>query len=316
MIWLLFACKNDTNLSATEGTDSFLQNPSSAVDVLLVVDDSCSMAPYQAELGSHFGTFVSYFDEAAVDFHIGVTTTDNAVDTAGALVGPVITRETADPDAVFAGQVEVGTDGSTLEMGLETGWKAVHDPSFVREDAALTVIVVSDEEDSSPSPVNTYLNQFFDRKGGRGERNVNFTSITVTNPAECTSEQAAYATPSVRYVDVAKQTGGVIGNLCATGDAFAEIVTTASLSAARLQDRFLLSRNPDPGTLEVTVTPAGGESTVIACDAGVWTYRIVTDAAGAPTPAVVFARDQIPPAGAEVQVHYGFGSGDAARFCQ
>src|SRR5688572_30623754 len=123
MILLLIACNNESGLNNTEVVDIWQQDPVEEVDILLVVDDSCSMASYQAELGAQFGAFVQYFHRANVDYRIGVTTTDNTVEAAGALVGPAITPETADPDRVFATQVAVGTEGSTLEMGFETAWK-------------------------------------------------------------------------------------------------------------------------------------------------------------------------------------------------
>lgn len=314
MILFLLACQNEANLESTEVVDRWSQDPASAVDILLVVDDSCSMENYQEKLGGQFDAFVQYFGRANVDYRIGVTTTDATIEEPGALVGAAITADTPNPDAAFASQVGVGTDGSTLEMGLETAWQAAQNPDFVRQDASLSVLVVSDEEDSSPRPINDYLNDFFAAKGGRSEKTFNFSAITVTNEAVCTSEQAAASRPGERYVDAAWQTHGVIGNLCAAPEELADTLGDFSLTASRLQRRFLLSDRPDVSSLEVTVQDEGADPEIIPCDAGEWSYALVAGPDGA-TPAVVFDAAAIPPVGSSIVVRYTRGNGSPDAFC-
>jgi hypothetical protein len=314
MILLLMACNNEANLESTEVVDRWTQDPASAVDILLVVDDSCSMHNYQEKLGGQFDAFVQYFGRANVDYRIGVTTTDATVESPGTLVGPAISVDTPNPDAAFASQVAVGTAGSSLEMGLETAWQAAQNQDFVRDGSSLSVLVVSDEEDSSPRPVNDYLNDFFALEGGRSARTFNFSAITVTNQAECTSEQAAASRPGDRYVDAAWQTHGVVGNLCAGTEEMADTLGDFSLIASRLQRQFLLSSRPDTSSLEVTVQEEGGEPEIIPCDAAAWTYRLVAGPDGA-TPAVVFDAATIPPIGSSIIVRYTRGDGSVAAFC-
>ena len=72
---LLFASCVEYDLTRFDGTDVFYQKPADKVDILVVVDNSCSMAPYQSELSSNFQSFIQFFVDVDVDYHIGVTTT-------------------------------------------------------------------------------------------------------------------------------------------------------------------------------------------------------------------------------------------------
>lgn len=126
-----------------------------AVDVLFVVDNSGSMADDQQLLADNFAAF---FADAltgnAQDFHVGVTTTDilSARAARGALVGSpsIITNTTSNLENAFQQNVLVGVDGDGLELGLEAMRLAFEHPAnagFLRANAALSVIFISDEED-------------------------------------------------------------------------------------------------------------------------------------------------------------------------
>lgn len=308
-----------------DGVDVFIQKPADKVDVLLVVDDSCSMDPYQEKLSKNFDAFLTYFVEGDVDYHIGVTTTDNSNDAAGHLTrwGSsndrqwVITPETANASDVFAELVNVGIEGNGFEQGLETAYKAITPPrttnankGFLRDEAVLSIIMVSDEQDGSERPVNDYINDYFAVKGQRSRDVFNFSALTVTDESECTAAQALASSPGTRYVDVATQTHGIVRNICSSD--FGDIITDLSLNASRLNDTYFLTGEPDLGTLEVLVD---GEA--IACDAGVWTYtRIDSDGDGKDEPAIVFDRSHLPAVGAQITVKYFFGQGDIESFCQ
>jgi len=57
-------------------TDFFQQNRLNAVDLLVVVDNSCSMLEEQGNLARNFDVLIGIFEEAEVDWQIAVTTTD------------------------------------------------------------------------------------------------------------------------------------------------------------------------------------------------------------------------------------------------
>ncbi len=429
MLLLLVGC-SETKFSQLTQEDLFQQNPLNTVDVLIVVDNSCSMIEEQTKLGGNFDSFIQYFDAADVNWQIGVVTTD-VLDTerfAGRLIGgddeivladadnraldevsydrswplaegvvfsldptyysasendsadhwcidaaaspgstntgcggtgdgasdrlsPVIitefladpadvpddqgewveltnvsaaevdlsgyilrdngrnafvipdgtvlaagasavfgrtektvagaiavgtdftlnnnllylTRETEGASEIFAEMVAQGTSGSGLEMGLEGARLAVTEPllsgenaGFVREEANLSILIVSDEEDSSPDPVDTYLNDYTMVKGEEAYRDhgrFNLSAVVGDTPPDfdgepsCSSANgnAAYGS---RYVYAANRTEGLLDSICA--DDFSPIVEQLGLTLSGLQSEFALSRVPDLDTLEVS----------------------------------------------------------------
>ncbi|MFH1469148.1 MAG: hypothetical protein ABIO70_32470 [Pseudomonadota bacterium] len=200
-------CTPDYEYYQFDATDVFVQNPTDSVDILMIIDNSGSMEPYQQQLGTNFSQFLTYFIEADVDYQIATVTTDVMIDSAGEIRGQVISPETENAEQVFSNIVNVGTTGSGYEMGLESAYEALTPPNvvgpnlgFLREEASLSLIFVSDEEDSSPQPVNDYINAFRDIKGQRSRDVFNASSLVVVNEASC----SAYSTRGDRYIDVAQ----------------------------------------------------------------------------------------------------------------
>ena len=327
LLALALAC-SDYDLRTFEAADVFYQDPPSEVDILVVVDNSCSMSPYQANLARNFNEFITYFDDANVDYHIGIATTTvelpepvdvctqaviDQIPAGGYLVeDTVITNETADADQVFANLVSVGTCGNGAERGLESALLAVTEPlassvnaGFLRDEASLSLIFVSDEEDASPRPTADYVNAFYEVKGYTDRDVVNASALVVEDLDACSGLLALESTEGTRYLDVADQTGGIVGSICE--EDFSDIVTELSLNASRLNDTFVLSEEPAASTLQVSID----EGEAIPCDDGQWTYTRTDD----DLPAVVFDRAQMPPPSAQISIRYDRGSGDVDEFC-
>jgi hypothetical protein len=321
----LSAC-SEYDLAKTETEDSFNQLPAAEVDILLVVDNSCSMAPYQAELAANFENFLTFFEEGDVDYHIGVITTTvvpveydplytcsqaqlNQIPEGGSLVNDTfITPETQNGASAFEELVSVGTCGNGNEMGLESAARSMsgllQDGNFLRDSAFLSFIFVSDEEDQSPYAVNDYTNAFRGVKGIEERDSFNASALVVTNPDRCDASQlsAGGGTPGTRYIDVAEQNGGILGNICA--DSFDRVVTELSLATSRLTDTFYLTRRPDQTSLQVLV-----EGEVVECDSGRWTYQELSYNGEDDVPAIVFERSEMPRAGETILVRYNSGGG-------
>ncbi len=338
----------DYEIVRHDATDVFYQDPEAEVDILLVVDNSCSMDPYQEKLSQNFNQFIRFFESANVDYQIGVVTTGvppaavnsaagctqqviNQLPGAGELVGGhIITPETADAEEVFIEAVSVGICGSGSEMGLEAAYLALTEPlitgtnsGFLRETASLSLIFVSDEEDLSPAPVNDYINAYRDIKGQRSRDVYNASALVLTERAECSLDQLNAGSRGLRYLDVADQSAGVIGNICDSD--FEHIVTELSLNSSRLLNTFFLSATPSPSTLQVTVNDEE-----IPCDAGVWEYveiagegEVALDTGGGDTgapegelrPAVSFAVEHIPVADSQIAIRYDGGFGGVEDWC-
>jgi hypothetical protein len=140
-----------------EVTETFRVPDDIAIDVLLVIDNSGSMQDDQQLLADNFQEFIAdALDDDDLDVQIGVTTTDviSPGAAAGALVGSPRILSARDGDDL-AQRVLVGIDGTGLELGLEAMRLALEVPEnagFIRSDAALAVIFVTDEEDAGAFP--------------------------------------------------------------------------------------------------------------------------------------------------------------------
>ncbi len=324
-------CEQDVTIVRPSITDVRFQDPPTEVDILLVVDNSCSMGDEQEALGEGFAEFVRFFEVAEVDYHIGITTTDmlnegpgNLGELARTSSGVrVIDEDTEDADAVFEELVNVGIEGAGSEMGLSAALTALTEPlasganaGFLREDALLSVLFVSDEEDFSIGPVNSYINAMREVKGQRSRDAFNASALIGVNPETLEPESCGSPGPSAgadaafRYHDVAVQTGGVVGSICL--DEFNDIVEEMGLASSRLRDTFFMTRRAEPETLEVRVNLPGtpefeGDGTLVPPEgieegAYAWVYEEIpeedefwirfTD------------RGQLPPLGSKVVIRY------------
>jgi len=158
------------------------------MDILFVIDDSGSMEEEQANLASNFPGFITAIegwmndDGAAIDYRIGVTTTGRDVTTvisfgASFPLPPMMISETGDNGQLrqecgmtrrwmersdgdvattFPCVAMVGTSGPGVEMPLLATEMALVDrvsdgvnTGFIREDALLAIVVITDEDDCS-----------------------------------------------------------------------------------------------------------------------------------------------------------------------
>jgi hypothetical protein len=180
--------------------DAFDQVVRKKVDVLLIVDNSCSMIDEQNKLAANFENFIEQFLTASVDYQIGVVTTDMEDETqSGRLVGDTkIITSAMDLDTArdtFVDNVKVCATGSGFERGLAAAEAALSEPilsaenaGFLRDDAALSIVFVSDEEDGSARPVGEFLTFFKGLKGDAGYRDdtlVNLSAVVGEPPDGC-----------------------------------------------------------------------------------------------------------------------------------
>lgn len=302
--------------------DTFQQIAAARVDVLFVVDNSPSMIEEQENLGRNFRSFFEHLVRAGADYHIGVTTTDVYKDN-GRLQGSpeIITRDTPDPLAAFASNVKVGTEGTAREKGLEAARRTMElrPEGFLRDDAWLFFIFVSDEDDNSEPGTPRFFYRYF--KGLKGKGNdgmVGAGAIVGDRPGGCIGEDGN-ADAAYRYAETVQMMGGQVGSIC--DPQFDRALKEMGVDAVGLRRKFTLSRAPDLETLTVTVRlscdTARAELDAIceertACASGNllctvrplpengtdgWTYEF-------PTNSLVFHGSAIPPRGAQVEAVY------------
>ncbi|MGA9521033.1 MAG: choice-of-anchor D domain-containing protein, partial [Myxococcaceae bacterium] len=149
-------------------TDVFMQDAKPKADILLVIDNSGSMGDELASLAANFGSFIKYANSAKVDYHIAVTTSDNTKEGGTFVFGAghpekVLSPTTFDVETKFKAKVNVGTNGSATEMCFEPALRGLTAPKvnaenagFLRNEAALALVCITDEEEQSPQSVTYY----------------------------------------------------------------------------------------------------------------------------------------------------------------
>ena len=322
---LLAAACSEYELVRPDHTDVFFQQPPTSVDILLIVDNSCSMADEQDKLSQGFEEFVEYFEFADVDYHIGVVTTDtDNPNQAGRLQGNPkwIEPGTENGAEVFRSNVQVGTVGSGYERGLGASRAALSpqmaagfNVGFLREDAYLSLVFVSDEEDFSTEPVANYVNFFWSLKQGKGRDALTASALVGTDeqgtPADCGDLGTPYsgARAAYRYVDVAEQTHGVIRSICS--DDFTPIITELGLNSSRLTDRFELSKAPDVDSMEVEFTEDGeDEAYMVESDHEDYPWEVQLHELPDGDHYWLVFFDRFPPVNAKIVVRYDLASGE------
>jgi hypothetical protein len=308
----------------SDHTDTFTQTTGQDVDVLFVVDNSGSMSEEQANLAANFQSFIQGAATWNNDYHVGVISTDLETDNGRLMAasgnGRIVTRANFQQ---FAQNARLGTNGSGDEKGLACAQAALSLPNtadsgvscqsdanctapekcvdgfcggrnrgFLREDAALEVVIVSDEEDSSPGDLVFYTNFFKSIKGFYNTNLFHLHAIVGDSPSGCSSN-AGDATAGLRYINVANATGGAVVSICDSN--FASGLSSIGDIAFGLRTQFFLARVPDPSTITVSIAGTGCTS----ASGANWVYQDTSNS-------VIFAEDGgcMPQAGQKVEIHY------------
>lgn len=303
-------------------TDVFLQGPSERADILWVVDDSVSMEQEAPQLLANSGVFLTQLESDGVDFHIAVVTTSLAADDpdAAVLVGPVITSATPDYATEFQGQLDVGTEGTDLEAGLAVPTAALLPPlvdtqnaGFLREDASLAILVVSDENDCSGdlgdgatgndcytrydelTPVADLVAEMRTIKEG-STGSLSFSGLVGPDDIAACPD----AVPGKRYAEAIAMIGGVREDICDPD--YPAVMTGLGVVASGLRSTFHLSSLAAADTIEVSVTDVDGNEVVASEDPlASWAYAEAADGSYAN---IVFLGVAVPPRGATIVVDY------------
>ena len=253
------AVYNPPDLGVELHTDAFEQTSSSSVDVLWVVDNSCSMWEEQTALAESFSSFMTWFSATDLDFHVGVISTDmDDLREQGRLHEDQdtlwIDRSFGSDEALdsFAARAQMGTSGSTAERGRDAAYSAiaVHgsdaNEGFYREDAALSIIAISDEEDASEMTVTDFVSWAKALKPIAGR--VSFSAI-VGPESGCDTAEAGTG-----YLQTASELNGATESICASD--WTSVLDALGLHSAGYQREFFLTRVPVEDTITVEVLDA------------------------------------------------------------
>ncbi len=233
------------------------------MDLVFVVDDSGSMDQEQANLAANFPKFIDVLNKFTtkggdpIDYRIAVTTTGVDLATTQDIFGftvPGLSQkgdngrfrtnksmsrawlERSDPSltSTFSSIANVGTNGPSWEMPLQAGRLALGDrlkdsnKGFVRDDALLGIVYLTDEEDCSVGSTSlkmgatqsctdiaedtaSYVKFFDDLKQGHDR----WATAVIAGQTDCTSSfgDAAEATRLKKFVSQVGKTA-VFSSIC------------------------------------------------------------------------------------------------------
>lgn len=283
--------------------DLFFQDQPNGVDVLWVLDNSCSMSGHITDLENEFDSFIASFTTLGLDYQLAVTTTDMDTDR-GALLGPVpvISPSLAAAAGTTVAQafddaVEPNSSGSADEQALMAAKTtlspggAAYEAGFIRPDANLAVIVVGDEDDGSSLSAGAFVSWF---EGVKGDPEMTTASGIIQQTSSLFDTNCS-GIGSPKLQDAIDNTGGIRTGICDLD--FDQVLRWLSYSAAGLDSVFPLSAEPLNGPVGMSVTVNGTE---------VPRSRLTTDGFSyvQNTNSVVFTGDTIPGPGAEVRIEY------------
>ncbi|MCB9662712.1 MAG: hypothetical protein H6732_01270 [Alphaproteobacteria bacterium] len=280
----------------------FFQENQANVDVLFSIDQSGSMGGEIQDLANAFDVFITAFVNLGLDYRIAVATADPDANCAS-FAGPYISNTTADPVAEFNTQATMsrpcGTEAAFAAS--RASLTSAEGQAFLRQDASLAVIGVSDEEEQSTlfSP-QQYAQWLTNLKGGDPTR-VSFNGLVGPQSGNiiaggCPVSSGSDADPAPRYHNAIRLTGGVWGNLCDFD--VGPFLQQTSFVAAGLEFRFPLANIPSTANPnDYTVTVDGVEVPWDGFDG--WTYDSSDNA-------IEFHGTSLPNPGAEIVVVYPY----------
>jgi hypothetical protein len=291
-------------------TDLFTQS-NGVVDILWIIDDSGSMADERLILGNDFQGFLNELVAIQSDYQIGVTSLNDidqgqlkpSITAAPGL--RIITNTTPNATAIFQELTTYPTSRLHWDQGLRMGELALTPPNtapggpndgFIRPNAALALIVVTNGEDASYGDPDYYTRFYRGVKGPGNERLVTFSTLGGDLPNGCTpavdvGKLGGGAPPATRYATVSFGTGAVVGSICDSD--FAATLLRIVQALNTLRKVFPLTVTPAGGTLTVTVNGVTIPQDVV----NGWQYQASTNS-------VVFLGAYVPPPGAQIQILY------------
>lgn len=322
---LAASCSDPISVTQQTRTDSYQQAPTDEIDILFVIDNSASMVSEQALLADGFDEFIGAIEETNTDFHVGVIKIDFELGDPerGVLVGDpaYLTREDEYQKLFVERATGIGTEGTGREKGLEASQFAVSpqmtsaggpNAGFLRAEANLLVIIVSDEDDCSDGgtfgvefdrldcyrraddlvPVQTWVERLRAIKGSRDQLSI----AAIVGPADPEGLCGEETLPGSRYIEAAALTGGQSFSICEPD--WTDFLEQLGVQAVSLTETFPLSCGARPGTLVVAV-----DEEAVSDDDYVY---------DAETRSITFEEGAVPERGASVVMTYEIEPGTCA----
>ncbi len=220
-------------------------------DILFYGDTSYSMQPELRKMSEQVGGFINRLAESQSDWQIITVTGPTGCSTSG-----ILTPSTPNfADAFTTGLAKPPENTEADEWGLFNVFKAILNSAggqcndgFIRKDATLHVIFLSDEADTSPGWElgGDYWRDFVDPVYYYKEDTqlVKFSAIAGPVPGGCEG-----ADPGEGYSDAVLGSGGEFISICSDWQSQVALLADASVA----QSFFPMKYPPEDGTLSVGV---------------------------------------------------------------
>lgn len=275
----------DSELFGTN-TDSFEQRDSASVDVVVALDRSHSMSAELERLPDAFVTLTELLAAQGSDFRLAITTADN-----GCVNGPDIWIDdsftSAETEATIEDMINLGgtaTSNTERAFMLLEGF-LVETPSggcnedFVRDDAVLHLMGVSDADEDSVNSWSHYVSLFQGYKADADDLVIH--ALGGDYPSGCDGAEAYLG-----MYEATVATGGAFLSIC-DEDWSTSLELLADQMGPALS-HFLLSAQPVEATISVQVQ--GITSTH-------WSYEAEGNQ-------VIFEQDWVPEGGDTIEIAY------------
>jgi hypothetical protein len=264
--------------SAFEFNDSFvISEQEGKLDLLVVVDNSASMADEQIKLGMRIESLLGHFSH--VNWQMGITTTDlsgGVHSTNGALLimedlqpsTQILTKNHPDYLNVFLKTLVqpeslCETTGDTCASGTEEPMRATVqamqlkdsiNSGFFRDDADTAVIILSDEDEMSTGPVSATQPQevvdTFEAIWGKSSKKFSVSAIIV-EPGDSTCSPNGFTGDLI--AGLVSLTNGVMGSIC--DDDYGQNLKEIAYRVESILQSIKLSEVPEQSEMQVVFEP-------------------------------------------------------------
>lgn len=237
------------------------------VDILFVVDNSKSMLQYQQRLAAQTQNMVSTLNSLKMDYRVAVTTTTMSKDSVTypmtrKIMG-IPTYLTSSNINLLQDRIIVGESGSDLERGLDSmtlvtskSYLSSIGSDFIRDDALLAVIFMSDERDQSSEFGDPNSSDFINLLNGRkpnfesGAKAwlVNYIGILTNQSCDILGGNVSIGTQFINLVTASR---GVKSSICDV-----DLSLAVSNIKARIVDQitaYRFAKQPNKSTISVVV---------------------------------------------------------------
>ncbi|MBC7370842.1 MAG: hypothetical protein H7326_04710 [Bdellovibrionaceae bacterium] len=275
------------------------------VDIVMIVDNSTSMQQHQTRLSQQMPNMVAALQALRMDYHIVVITTSvGSGGDGGVFRGSpsILSNATPNLTATLSERVLQGETGKDLERGLESlqtvlspAYLTTDGAGFLRDDALLAIVELSDEDDSSAVSAST-LATFLDKlkpaaQDGRKSWIFNFIGV-LDNSSTCRTFND-YSSPGTKQMALADLAGGTKESICSSN--LTSAVSNIKARIVQILTDFTLAEKPVVSTISVRVNgvqiPQGATNG--------WTYLLEGK-----RHLVRFHGTAVPPADADIRIDY------------